>query len=203
LFLHNSLSQARIHFFFHQRYSFLSIAPFASSFLPCNATIRALLGYTFLKAIAALIAWRLTAKRRLSKMKNLLRAALLSSMLLLFAHHATAQVAIGIQIGPPPPPRHYVVPVGPGPEYAWVDGYWYPVNGHYVWHKGYWTRPPGRAGSALAMMAAASTPATGTVHMVASNTTITGIMTTTAITIAGTTNYCRFALPGSRGRAGS
>jgi hypothetical protein len=125
-----------------QRYSFLSIAPFASSFLPCNATIRALLGYTFLKAIAALIAWRLTAKRRLSKMKNLLRAALLSSMLLLFAHHATAQVAIGIQIGPPPPPRHYVVPVGPGPEYAWVDGYWYPVNGHYVWHKGYWTRPP-------------------------------------------------------------
>lgn len=75
-------------------------------------------------------------------MKDLLRAALLSSMLLLGAHRAAAQVAIGIQIGPPPPPRHYVVPVSPGPGYAWVDGYWYPVNSHYVWHKGYWTRPP-------------------------------------------------------------
>ena len=24
----------------------------------------------------------------------------------------------------------------------WVEGYWYPVNGHYRWHEGYWTRPP-------------------------------------------------------------
>src|SRR5215467_1894097 len=76
------------------------------------------------------------------EMKNLLRAALLSSMLLIGAHHAAAQVAIGIQIGPPPPPRHYVVPVSPGPEFVWVEGYWYPVNSHYVWHRGYWTRPP-------------------------------------------------------------
>ena len=75
-------------------------------------------------------------------MKNLLRAVLLSSMLLLGAHHAAAQVTIGIQIGPPPPPRHYAVPVSPGTDYVWVDGYWYPVNGHYVWHRGYWTRPP-------------------------------------------------------------
>jgi WXXGXW repeat (2 copies) len=75
-------------------------------------------------------------------MKNLLRAALLSSMLLLGAHHAAAQVAIGIQIGPPPSPRHYVVPASPGPGYFWVDAYWYPVNGRYVWHRGYWTRPP-------------------------------------------------------------
>src|SRR5262249_14815951 len=101
-------------------YSFLSIAPFASRFLRCTETISALLGYIWQR----------------------LRAVLLSSMLLLGAHHAAAQVAIGIQIGPPPPPRHYVVPVSPGPEFVWVDGYWYPANGRYVWHKGYWTRPP-------------------------------------------------------------
>src|SRR5262245_7163968 len=55
------------------------------------------------------------------------------------------QVSIGIQIGAPPPPRVYAVrPPCPGPEaeYAWVDGYWYPVSGHYYWHRGYWTRPP-------------------------------------------------------------
>ncbi|MCU1324965.1 MAG: hypothetical protein JWN34_335 [Bryobacterales bacterium] len=54
-----------------------------------------------------------------------------------------AQVSVGIQIGPPPRPRVMRVhPVGPGPGYVWVDGYYYPVNRRYVWHDGYWTRPP-------------------------------------------------------------
>ncbi len=30
----------------------------------------------------------------------------------------------------------------PGPEFQWVEGYWYPVNGRWAWHDGYWTRPP-------------------------------------------------------------
>jgi hypothetical protein len=54
-----------------------------------------------------------------------------------------AQVSFGITIGPPPPPRVVRVrPVAPGPDYFWVDGYWYPVDGRYRWHDGYWTRPP-------------------------------------------------------------
>lgn len=54
-----------------------------------------------------------------------------------------AQVSLGIRIGPPPAPRVVRVhPVSPGPGYAWVDGYWYPVNGRYTWHDGYWSRPP-------------------------------------------------------------
>jgi hypothetical protein len=54
-----------------------------------------------------------------------------------------AQVEVGIRIGAPPPPRVIAVrPVAPGPEYVWIDGYWYPGGGHYVWHRGYWTRPP-------------------------------------------------------------
>ncbi len=53
------------------------------------------------------------------------------------------QVSIGIQIGPPPPPRVVsVVQVRPGPEFVWVEGYWYPVGHKYKWHDGYWTRPP-------------------------------------------------------------
>jgi hypothetical protein len=54
-----------------------------------------------------------------------------------------AQVSIGITIGPPPAPRVvYAPPPVPGPNFVWVEGYWYPVGNHYKWHNGYWTRPP-------------------------------------------------------------
>ena len=53
------------------------------------------------------------------------------------------QVSFGIRIGPPPPPRVVrVQPYRPGPDYVWVDGYWYPAGNRYRWHDGYWTRPP-------------------------------------------------------------
>ncbi len=53
------------------------------------------------------------------------------------------QFVVGILIGPPPPPRVvYVEPPPPGPEFVWVEGYWYPVGRDYEWHDGYWTRPP-------------------------------------------------------------
>jgi len=54
-----------------------------------------------------------------------------------------AQVSIGVQIGPPPPARVVrVLPPAPGPEFLWIEGYWYPAGHHYKWHEGYWTRPP-------------------------------------------------------------
>ena len=56
---------------------------------------------------------------------------------------AQISIGVGIRIGPPPPPRVVAVrPVTPGPDYVWVEGYWYPVGNHYKWHAGYWTRPP-------------------------------------------------------------
>lgn len=65
------------------------------------------------------------------------------TLMLIAGSAAYAQVSIGIRIGPPPPPRVIRVrPVAPGPGFAWVDGYWYPVGNHYKWHDGYWTRPP-------------------------------------------------------------
>jgi hypothetical protein len=54
-----------------------------------------------------------------------------------------AEIGIGIQIGPPPAPRVVRVhPRAPGPDYAWIDGYWYAVGHSWKWHDGYWTRPP-------------------------------------------------------------
>ncbi len=66
---------------------------------------------------------------------------MLAAMLLACGSIFSAQLSI--RIGPPPAlrvERHR--PPSPGPDYVWVDGYWYPVNGHYTWHRGYWTRPP-------------------------------------------------------------
>ena len=54
-----------------------------------------------------------------------------------------AQLNIGIRIGEPPAPRVVRVrPASPGPDYTWVDGYWYADGGRYHWHNGYWTRVP-------------------------------------------------------------
>ena len=70
-------------------------------------------------------------------------AFLLALVLLAFGSVASAQLSVGIRIGPPPAPRVLRVrPRQPGPGYVWVAGYWYPVRNRYVWHAGYWTRPP-------------------------------------------------------------
>ena len=75
-------------------------------------------------------------------MKNLLRTLAVSALLLVPATAAHAQVSFGFRIGEPPAPRAYRVPPQPGPDYEWIEGYWYPDAGHYRWHDGYWTRPP-------------------------------------------------------------
>jgi hypothetical protein len=67
----------------------------------------------------------------------------LLALVLLAGGAAFGQVSIGIRIGPPPPPRVvYDRAPSPGPQFAWIDGYWYPVGRHYRWHPGYWTQPP-------------------------------------------------------------
>jgi hypothetical protein len=75
-------------------------------------------------------------------MKALMGTLALGALMLLGGPAARGQVSIGIAIGAPPPPRVVVVPATPGPDFVWVEGYWYPVEGHYRWHRGYWTRPP-------------------------------------------------------------
>jgi len=77
------------------------------------------------------------------RMKNLMWTMLLSAVLLVVVPAVGAQVSLGIRIGRPPAPRVLrFQPPSPGPDYVWIDGYWYPVGGHYRWHEGYWTRSP-------------------------------------------------------------
>jgi len=76
-------------------------------------------------------------------MRRILQALSISTLLLALAPAAHAQISFDVHIGTPPPaPRAYHVPPQPGPDYVWVEGYWYPANGQYRWHDGYWTRPP-------------------------------------------------------------
>jgi len=76
-------------------------------------------------------------------MRRFMKIAVLAAALACGVSVAHAQVAIGIRIGAPPPPRVvYAQPAQPGPGFIWVEGYWYPVGHHYRWHEGYWTRPP-------------------------------------------------------------
>lgn len=75
-------------------------------------------------------------------MRKFIGTALILTMLLTGGATAFgAQVSLGIRIGAPPPRVVRVTPLRPGRDYIWVDGYWYPVGGHYRWHAGYWTLP--------------------------------------------------------------
>ncbi len=77
-----------------------------------------------------------------NQVKRTLVAALFATMLA--GGSASAQVSIGIQIGAPPRPRAVrMLPRRPGPEYVWVDGFWYPQGKkHYRWREGYWAPIP-------------------------------------------------------------
>jgi hypothetical protein len=67
----------------------------------------------------------------------------LFASLLLAGGFLFGQVSVGIRIGAPPAPRVVRVrPVAPGPEFVWVDGYWFAEGRRWKWHDGYWTRPP-------------------------------------------------------------
>ena len=76
-------------------------------------------------------------------MKRIPQALAISALLFALVPAAHAQISFDVHMGTPPAaPRAYHVPPQPGPDYVWVEGYWYPVNGHYRWHNGYWTHPP-------------------------------------------------------------
>ena len=78
-----------------------------------------------------------------NNMKSFIMMTLVAATLLIGLPVYGAQVSIGIRIGPPPPPPVvYAIPATPGPEYVWVDGYWYPVGNHWRRHRGFWTRAP-------------------------------------------------------------
>lgn len=87
----------------------------------------------------------ITLDRKLQKsgsMRKLLPSLALAGLFLASAPTANAQVSFSLHLGEPPAPRAYRVPRQPGPDYLWIEGYWYPDGGHYKWHDGYWTHAP-------------------------------------------------------------
>jgi hypothetical protein len=54
-----------------------------------------------------------------------------------------AEAQVGIYIGRTPPPIRYEArPPLPGPDYAWIDGYWQPYGNSYRWVGGRYDRRP-------------------------------------------------------------
>lgn len=43
----------------------------------------------------------------------------------------------------PPAPYVEIVGTAPGPQYVWVDGYWWWNGNDYIWVRGHWGIPPG------------------------------------------------------------
>ena len=79
----------------------------------------------------------------------ILAAALAAILVTAFGHvpaaSASPRVSFGIRVDVPPPPlRHEVVVVRPGPNFIWVPGHWdwAPYRARYVWVPGTWLRPP-------------------------------------------------------------
>jgi len=109
---------------------------------------------------------------------------LLVTMLLTGLPSFGAQVSIGVRIGPPPPPRVvYVLPANPGPEYVWVDGYWYPMEtiGGGIKAIGLGHRMPALVGWLLVMSAGNTLKVTGKEITGGYRMTTTGTVTGTGI----------------------
>src|SRR5215471_10101509 len=81
-------------------------------------------------------------QRRSNMRRDAALVCVVGGLLMCLGTTIRAQVSIGVTIGQPPAPRVYRVPPQPGPEFVWVEGYWYPQGHKYRWHDGYWTRAP-------------------------------------------------------------
>src|SRR5579859_786078 len=75
-----------------------------------------------------------------------MKPKMLTCVLMALGYLYGADISIGIRIGPPPRPSIVAVrPASPGPDWVWVDGYWYPgarwVGPHHDgerFFEGYW-----------------------------------------------------------------
>jgi WXXGXW repeat (2 copies) len=84
---------------------------------------------------------------RLKKVISIILAAFFS--LAMFAGvmpvPASAQMSVGVRIGPMPPPQAEVIPAAPGPYYHWDAGHWRWNGGRWVWIHGHYVHGYGGA----------------------------------------------------------
>jgi hypothetical protein len=71
-------------------------------------------------------------------MKKLFSTLLLGATLAIGA----ADAQLYVRVGPPPPMRHEVLPIRPGPRYVWTPGYYRADGNRYSWQSGRWVVPP-------------------------------------------------------------
>jgi len=72
----------------------------------------------------------------------MLAVALLAAAFLLLSHTANgANVALSVNIAPPPLPVYEQPPL-PAPGYIWIPGYWSYGPDGYFWVPGTWVLPP-------------------------------------------------------------
>jgi hypothetical protein len=71
---------------------------------------------------------------------KLVIATLLAGSSLFAGTRFSIGVGIGNGYGAPAPAYSAYRPACPGPDYAWVDGYWDNAGPRRLWHDGYWAR---------------------------------------------------------------
>ena len=83
---------------------------------------------------------------KLPSLHRHMRPALAAALLLLGAAcvggYESASVGVVWVSNGPPPPRHEVIVVSPGPDYFWIEGYWVWTGVAYDWTPGHWERRP-------------------------------------------------------------
>ncbi len=80
-----------------------------------------------------------------SLVSNIRKLFVAAGLLVLAACLPPSRIGVGVVYveEAPPPARVEVIPVRPGVEYVWIEGYW-SWNNAYVWVPGRWDHPPRR-----------------------------------------------------------
>ena len=75
-------------------------------------------------------------------MRHMTLASLALASLMACAPVGRARFGVVYVDRAPPADRVEVITTRPGPDYAWVTGYWRWEGGNYAWQSGHWERAP-------------------------------------------------------------
>jgi len=133
--------ESTVPFFFSQEIRVQGKSPASAQALGLS-TLQFIADFAHFSQVNVLLPGGVSRFQEDSNMKKFIYSSLIVGMLL-SCEPAFSQVSFGLRIGPPPPPPVVrVIPRRPGPNYIWINGYWYPHGNRYKWRNGYWDRQP-------------------------------------------------------------